>query len=299
MKWGFVLVLLGLLSVACGTEAVAADRDGLQLPGRIKAGDSLAIRTRGAGEAVLYIVGPGQALRRNIQRGQTVSLGPGELHQAGHYLVCLDAAGSPDPTSAEKAEFDVVPAAEPASLSFLAKPSRLPAHQVGGISGVAYVFDVFRNLILEPLPVSFQLSDSAGAIQSQSVSTRNGIAWVKMNSAAKSGAARFQASAGAVAENRAIQQVPGEPCNIRMNAQRSGARLVLETEPVHDCGGNPVSDGTIVTFTETRNGHSEATVDVPLKRGIARTQMPALDGAVVSVASGVAIGNEVRLGVLP
>jgi len=93
-----------------------------------------------------------------------------------------------------------------------------------------------------------------------------------------------------------VQQVPGDPCNVRMNARRSGPRVVLETEPVHDCTGNPVSDGTIVTFTETRDGRSEATADVPLKRGVARTELPALDGAVVSVATGVAMGNEIRLG---
>jgi len=62
---------------------------------------------------------------------------------------------------------------------------------------------------------------------------------------------------------------------------------------VRDCNGNPVPDGTIITFTETYNG-GQSTVDVPLKRGVARTEMPARNGAVISVASGVVMGNEIR-----
>jgi hypothetical protein len=67
----------------------------------------------------------------------------------------------------------------------------------------------------------------------------------------------------------------------------------LETDLVRDCRGNPVTDGTIVTFTENFNG-SQSVVDVPLKRGVARTDMPAHPGAVISVASGVVMGNEIR-----
>jgi hypothetical protein len=78
-----------------------------------------------------------------------------------------------------------------------------------------------------------------------------------------------------------------------MNVRPLGQRLALETEPVRDCSGNPVPDGTIVTFTEAYSG-GEATVDVPLKRGVAKTEMPAYDGATISVATGVVMGNEIR-----
>jgi len=289
-----IVAVVSLFLAACGTEAAAANIGSLSLPDRIQAGQPLTLRTSGTGKAVLYIVGPGQVLRRDVRRGEILSFSAGELQNAGRYVVCVVGSGS-----VEKAQFDVLPAAQPASLSFLAKPSRLPANQTGGISGVAYVFDSFRNLIQEPAQVSFQLLNGTGAAQTQTVSTRNGVAWVKMNSGAKSGAAQFQARVGAITDSRIVQQVPGEPCNLRINAQKSGQRLVVETAPVQDCTGNAVSDGTIVTFTETRNGHNEATVDVPLKRGVARTELPVLDGAVVSVASGVAIGNEIRLGNLP
>jgi hypothetical protein len=80
---------------------------------------------------------------------------------------------------------------------------------------------------------------------------------------------------------------------LKMSARPEGQRIALQTEPVRDCRGNPVTDGTIVTFTESSNGR-QSVVDVPLKRGIAKTDMPAYNGAVISVASGVVLGNEIR-----
>jgi hypothetical protein len=264
-----------------------AQQTGLRLPRTVEAGSAFSIQSTGSGKAVLYIVGLGQVLRRNLQLGETTFFAPGDLHNAGHYLAAL-VEGS----STEKAEFDVLAAHQPATLSFLAKPSRLAVDMHDGISGVVYVFDIFQNLVLVPTPASFQLS-GAGAVQMRTALTRNGVAWTKMDSAAREGSAQFVARVGDAASTRVIQQVPGNPCHLRMSARPSGQRLAVETEPVRDCSGNALSDGTIVTFTETYNG-GESTVDVPLKRGIARTDMPAYSGAKLSVATGVFIGNEIR-----
>jgi hypothetical protein len=281
-------LLLGLIWAASAQLAVA-QTSGLRLPKSVEAGAAFSIQSAGSGKAVLYIVGLGQVLRRDVQLGETTSFAPGDLHNAGHYLVVL-VGGS----STENGVLDVT-AAQPTALSFIAKPSRLPVDLHGGISGVAYVFDTFQNLVLQPTQVSFQLSGVAGAPQSRTVSTHNGVAWTKMDSASKEGAAQFEARVGSADSRRVIQQVPGDPCRLRMNAKASGQRLELETEPVRDCSGNAVPDGTIITFTEMYNG-GEATVDVPLKRGVARTEMPAHKGATISVATGVVMGNEIRWG---
>lgn len=283
-------LLLGGLIVAAIAQLVAAQTDGLRLPKTVEAGDPFSILTTGSGNAVLYIAGPGQVLRRNVQLGVTTSFAPGDLHNAGHYLALL--VGN---SSVENGTFDVTTAHQPAALSFLAKPSRLPVDLHDGINGVVYVFDTFQNLVLAPTPVSFQLLGVAGAGQTRTVLTRNGVAWTKMDSAAREGAAQFVARAGSATDTRVIQQVPGDPCRLRMNARSSGRRLAVETEPVRDCRGNAVPDGTIVTFTEIYSG-GEATVDVPLKRGVARTEMPAYDGARISAATGVVMGNEIRWG---
>ena len=280
-------MLSGLIWLASAQLTVA--QTSLRLPKSVEAGTAFSIQSAGSGKAALYIVGPAQVLRRDVQMGETIPFAPGDLHNAGHYLVVL-AGGS----SAESGAFDVT-AAQPTTLSFIAKPSRLPVDLHGGISGVAYVFDTFQNLVLQPAQVSFQLSGVAGAPQSRTVPTRNGVAWTKMDSASKEGAAQFEARVGSADGKRVIQQVPGDPCRLRMNVRSSGQRLALETEPVRDCSGNPVPDGTIVTFTEVYNG-GQATVDVPLKRGVARTEMPAYNGATISVATGVVMGNEIHWG---
>jgi hypothetical protein len=95
-----------------------------------------------------------------------------------------------------------------------------------------------------------------------------------------------------------VQQVASDPCNLRIKGQRTAAGILVETEPVHDCAGNSVSDGTIVTFTAT-DASGKSTVDAPIKQGVARAQMTASAAAVISVASGVVMGNELRVGAQP
>jgi hypothetical protein len=282
------VVVLGGLFLAAMPLALAQST-ALRLPKTVQAGSAFSIQTTGTGKAVLYIVGPGQALKRDVQLGETTSFAPGDLHNAGRYLAVLASD-----SSTENGSFDVT-AQQPASLSFLAKPSRVAVDSRDGISGVVYVFDTFHNLVLAPTQVSFQLSGVAGAAQTRTVLTHNGVAWTKMNSAAKESSGRFVAQAGNATGTRVIQQVPGDPCALRMSVRPSGQRLSVQTDPVRDCGGNVVPDGTIVTFTETYNG-SESTVDAPLKQGVARAEMPAYNGAKISVATGVVLGNEIRWG---
>lgn len=281
--------LLGGLILATMPLALAQTGD-LRLPKTVEAGSAFSIQSSGSGTALLYIVGPGQVLRRKVQLGETTFFAPGDLHSAGRYLAVL-VGGS----STENGAFDVTAAHQAMVLSFLAKPSRLPVDLHDGISGVVYVFDAFQNLVLVPAQVSFQLSSGAGGVQMRTALTRNGVAWTKMNSAAQEGVAQFEARVGDATSTRVIQQVPGNPCHLRMSVRPSGQRLVAETEPVRDCSGNALPDGTIVTFTETYS-EGESTVDVPLKRGVARADMPAYSGARVSVATGVFSGNEIRLG---
>jgi hypothetical protein len=78
-----------------------------------------------------------------------------------------------------------------------------------------------------------------------------------------------------------------------MSAQQSGQQIQLVTDAVRDCNGNAVPDGTIVTFTQTFEG-SQSTIDEPLKHGIAQVTISAHNGALLSVASGVVMGNQIR-----
>jgi hypothetical protein len=287
MRPSLTFGLTAYVWVALAAFAVGQTRP-LAFPPTVEAGVSFPVSTAGSGKAILYVVGLGQALRHDVQLGETIVFAAGELHNAGHYSAFLVG-----PSSTQTAEFDVTAASQPSALSFLAKPSRLPVDLHDGISGVVYVFDAFRNLLLAPTEVSFELSETGGTTQARTAVAHNGVAWIRLDSAPKSGAAQFQARVGNVTEKRIVQQVPGEPCNLQMSARRSGTRVELETQPLRDCKGNAVPDGTVVTFIERING-TESTVDVPLKRGVARTNLPAEDGATISVATGVVMGNEIR-----
>jgi hypothetical protein len=277
-----------MLSSVLAAASFAAAQGGVTAPDKVAAGAAFSIGTSGSGQGTLYIVGPVQVIERSVQLGGSVPIEPGTLYNAGHYSIFVSGGGT--------AELDVLPADKPAEISFLARPSRLPVGVRSGVTGAAYVFDSYRNLVMTPTPIAFQLSLPNGSSQSRTATTKNGAVWIAMDSSPKEGRAHFVAMAGDVSATRIIAEVPGDPCTLRMSAKPAGAQKIsLETDPVKDCSGNAVPDGTVVTFTETYNG-TTSTVDVPLKRGIAKVEMPAYSGANISVASGVVLGNQIRWG---
>ena len=103
------------------------------------------------------------------------------------------------------------------------------------------------------------------------------------------------ASLDAIAARRAVQEVASDPCNLRLKGQETAKGIVVETDPVRDCSGNPVPDGTVVTFTAT-GPHNKSTVDAPVKQGVARAEIEGRGPVSVSAASGVVMGNEIRIG---
>ncbi len=285
MKAGIPILLTSLSLVI---PAASAQSGNLNIPASIQAGAAFSIQCGGSGKAQLYIVGPAQLIKRDVQLGEATSFAAGSIGNAGHYVVFLSS-----PSVNESGSLEVLPADKPADLTFIAKPSRLPVALQGGITGAAYVFDSYRNLITKPQSVSFELSNPSSPTQTHVVQTRNGAAWTQMDSSPHEGKDQFIARVGDVSSTRVVNQVPGDPCSLRMNAKSAGDKVQLQTDPVRDCSGNAVPDGTIVTFTESYND-TRSTVDVPLKRGVASIEMPAHPGATISVASGVVLGNQIR-----
>jgi hypothetical protein len=282
-----IVWLLGGLAFAATQVAIAQNGD-MGIPKVVEAGNAFSVQSSGSGKATLYLIGPEQVLRRDVQLGEPTFFPAGSVYNAGHYLMVL--IGD---SSTESGSFDVIPARKPANLSFLARPSRLPVGLHDGITGAVYVFDAYQNLITTPAQVSFELSSPSGAMQKHIVATRDGAAWTAMDSTAQQGADKFAARIDDVFSERVVAQVPGDPCGLKMSAKQTGVEIQLVTEPVRDCNGNAVPDGTIVTFTEVFSG-GQSTVDVPLKRGIAEVQMADHSSATISVASGVVLGNQIR-----
>ena len=275
-----------LAGAFAGGLPLAAQSANMTLPASVAAGSAFTIPTSGSGHAEVYIVGPGQVLRSAVELGEPVSFSAGTLNNAGIYTVIL--TGS----SPQSGLLTVAPAVAPRSIAFLAEPSRLSVGLRNAVSGVAYIFDAYRNLIVAPTPVSFTLAGASGS-QARTMTARDGVAWVELDSGTHEGKAQFTARAGDAVNARVVQEVPGDPCNLSVSATPKGNMLQVETAPVRDCSGNPVSDGTIVTFTESYNG-MQSTADVPLKKDIASIAMPAYPGATISVASGVVAGNQIH-----
>jgi hypothetical protein len=282
------LAFIALTIAACWFAASRANGAELVIPDKAVAGENLSIGTSGSGDGTLYLIGPGEVVKHKIRLGDKAEIKGEELRHAGRWIAIVH-GGAP------QSRVFWVEAGSPASLSFLARPSRVPVNRPGVISGVAFTFDKFDNLVLQPTQVAFTLS-VGGTSASHTATTRAGVAWVNSSSAPKAGAAQFVAKVGDVTVTRVVQQVASDPCNLRMHIQsRSKSQITLQTDPVRDCTGNPVPDGTIVTFIETdKSGRS--VVDARIKKGIARADLPAADNASITVASGVVLGNELHVG---
>lgn len=261
----------------------------LQLPAQVSAGSGFTISAPGSGSATLYLLGPVSAVKRQVQLGQDIHIQPKEVLHAGRYLVMVRNGGA-----SQSGSFYVVPA-KPASLSFLAHPSRIPVGQHGGVIGVAFIFDKWDNLVRRPETVDFRLIAKNSPPVTQAVRARDGVAWIVMNSGRKAGNAQFVAALDGIEQPRVIQQVASDPCHLQIKAERNARGILVETAPVRDCSGNPVSDGTVVTFT-ANSAAGLSTVDVPIKKDVAQAELKIPGPATISVASGVVMGNEVKVG---
>ena len=293
-----------ICAVAClaGVLCLAASAQDFRAPDSVIAGDEASLSTSGRGKATFYLLGPGVSRKSDVNLGEEIHLTTLELRNAGGYvaILCSD--------SCKSVRF-YVSAAKPASLAFLVHPSRVPVSQGDAVSGVALPFDRFHNLVQTPVTINFQLMAGNVPVASRSARTQDGVAWFRTASGRSAGNLQVIATAdrllgdhllgdhlpgGDLSARRAVQQVASDPCNLRIQAQRTAAGIVVETEPVHDCAGNVVPDGTIVTFTAAQ-AHGRSTVDAPIKQGVARAQMAASGPTVVSAASGVVLGNELRI----
>jgi hypothetical protein len=285
-------ILRAVCLAFCLVAAASIAAQDLQVPAVVPAGSGLAIPTSGSGSATFYLLGPSYVAKRQVQLGQEIHVPPREVRSAGRYLAVIRSGGS-----SQSASFYVV-AAKPASLSFLAHPSRISVAQREGIIGVAFVFDKWHNLVRRPQTVDFHLAAKDAPAVTQSVRSRDGVAWILMNSGHKAGNAKFVAALDGIEETRVIQQVAADPCHLQIRAERNPKGVLVETAPVRDCSGNPVSDGTVVTFTA--NGpQGLSTVDVPIKKDVAQAELKISGPATISVASGVVMGNEVKVGGQP
>jgi hypothetical protein len=222
-----------------------------------------------------------------VRLGDQVQFEPAEIGASGFYTAVLAGGGF----SVSKTFF--VAPGEPRRLSFLAQPSRVPTDVKDVISGTVFVRDGDDNLVLAPLPVTFELAVAGASSATRTVETHEGVAWSQIDSSRRAGNAQFTASSDGVSVRRVVQQTAAEPCDLRFHAQLAKGNIRVETDQVRDCSGNAVPDGTVVSFTELAP-QGRSTVDAVVKNGVARAILPNAPQATLSVASGVVGGNEIR-----
>lgn len=288
----FVLAIMVI--AVCWFAFYAANAQTLDGSKQVPAGKEVSINTSGIGSGTFLLIGPASVVKHSVSLGSPVNIAAEDVRAAGRYEAIVRGNGEP-----WTATFFVTPA-KPSTITFLARPSRVPAGAKSVISGVAFVFDDYKNLVLAPAEVKFDLTTEGKESSARSVATREGIAWTRMDSSGRQGAAQFVASlpgeesaAGSV--RRVVQQVAADACNLRMKVQKTASAIEVETDPVKDCSGNPLPDGTIVTFSEV-DSSGRSTVDARIKKDVAHAELPLSSNATISVASGVVLGNEVHIG---
>ncbi len=278
---------LSTFFVVVVVSAVASAAE-LRPPAQVVAGTAMTIPSGGSGEATFYLVGPDIATKQKVQAGSGISIESEKLERAGRYVAILCASDG-----CTSANFSVIPAAAN-KVSLLVHPSRVPVDSANRISAVAFVFDNFRNFVLKPEQIRFSILPKDAKEISANRATENGAAWVRISSGKKEGPVRLAAAIGNANEVRVVQQVAAEACNLRIKASRTKTAFLIETDPVRDCSGNSVPDGTVVSFTKSDSA-GKTTVDVPIKRGVARVELPVHGSARIAVASGVVTGNELQI----
>lgn len=287
---------LAALAFSC-LFAGAAQAAELHAPALVEAGKGFAVSMDGSGSATFYLIGPDRVVKRKITLGGDLQIASSDVRTAGSYqmILCQHSCSS---TTFE------VKAAQPDRLSFFLHPSRVPVSSRDSIDATAWVFDRYFNLVLTPATVDFQVKPASGAGFTRPTPIRSGVASIRMDSTPHEGPVQVTAAVsgvgsdaigGKVEDTRVIQQVAAEACHLHMNLVSSGNKVTIQTDPVRDCSGNALPDGTIVSFT-TVDSAGKSTVDTPIKKGVARTQLTLRGTARISVACGVVLGNEATVG---
>ena len=278
----------GLFFVALTTLS-SAQEPVVRTPASVPAGSSFAISVGGQGKGTLYLLGPSHVVKHEIEFGKDASISGDDVSSSGIYQVVLCAAAT---CTTKTLEVQPAPAKR---LGFLLHPSRVPVSTRNAVNATAVAFDQYGNIVLPPAEVVFRISPAGEKPSERSVRTVLGIASFQMDSRPSQGALEVTAKLDDTTEPRVIQQVASEACGLRMTAVPEGRTITLQTDPIRDCKGNPLPDGTIVSFTKI-DGAGKSTVDTPIKKDRAIAQFSVSGPARISVACGVVVGNEISWG---
>jgi adhesin/invasin len=145
----------------------------------------------------------------------------------------------------------------PTNLSLIAAPSTLPVGNLSALTATAT--DQFGNPVANGTVVSF--TNSFGALNNGSATTTNGVATTTLSSTLP-GTAVVTATVGSLNATRLVTFTPGPPANLSLAAAPSTLQvgnLSALTATATDQFGNPVANGTVVSFTTNLGSASPVT----------------------------------------
>jgi hypothetical protein len=284
LQWCAYGLFLGALSTLSSAQEPV-----VRAPARVSAGSSFAVSVEGQGKGTFYLLGPSQVRKREIEFGKDTSISGDDVMSSGIYQIVVCAAAT---CTTKNLEVQPAPAKR---LGFLLHPSRVPVSTRNAVNATAVAFDQYSNIVLAPTDVIFRISPAGEKPSEKTVRTVLGVASFQMDSRASQGTLEVTAKLDDTTEPRVIQQVASEACGLRMTAVPAGTTITLQTDPIRDCKGNPLPDGTIVSFTKI-DSIGKSTVDTPIKKDRAVAQFSIAGPARISVACGVVVGNEIAWG---
>ncbi|MEI7771489.1 MAG: hypothetical protein WCI67_15970 [Chloroflexales bacterium] len=238
------LALAGALALRA-PAAIAAGEPATLVAERIDAPDGLAVTlvTNGSYGARVY--------RGVFLAGRAEFRIPGADTQAAGFVTLRARAGA----AAGDAKLTITPGPPVDPVVPLVGPRTIIADGAHWGTALAIPFDAYGNPVAEGTPVTFSLQRPGAQAETFSAPVTNMLAWRRVFSATRAGRTTITVSVGAArGPDASLIETPGWPAPFALSASplglpADGQQLVtLRTQPVVDAYGNPMLDGTLVTF---------------------------------------------------
>ncbi len=177
----------------------------------------------------------------------------------------------------------------PSSLTLSAAPPSILADGITTTTISADVRDSGGNPVPDGTIVTFVASSGTFAgTSSTTAPTSGGIAQAVLTSSATAGPATVDATASAAADSITVNFTPGGPVTVVLTASpgsipADGATTTTLQATVTDANGNPVADGTTVSFGTTRGDLSA--LSAPTSGGVATVTLSSNDAGPADVTA--------------
>lgn len=165
----------------------------------------------------------------------------------------------------------------------------------------AIPFDDYGNPVAEGTPVEFRALHPDGTLERTTVAVSHLVAWQRVTSRTRAGRATVSVeAAGAHGPDATFEEIPGWPGAFGITASPAGVPadgrqlVTLRTDVIRDAFGNPMTDGTLVTFVVDTPGALPRFIPAYTIDGAAEAQFQAPEAPGEVMARATLFGVESR-----